>query len=521
MKTRGNGGQVITDTSSPEYRKQAENRLNTTEARRQRGLEHEKLLAEQREKAKLEKEEQRSQVSDLSAEQALLKAKIEEQTAKLEKAKQDQLEQTNTERSHRFTSNADSVRDLIINEIIKLSKTDGSNLESAREKVSETLAKLNSAPDSLSFDPMHAGTIMPESFIKEKLSLEGLTLTKDESLLLTKLILSINGIKHKEDQDGGLSDINSPKTNLFIPKTNLNYKEAIVLNAGTGKADSYDALLSTDLTAEQAEGLMRYLLLTKGIEFTERRNAAGLTEFHFPKPLEKDVSLRDKTLVHGVLGGSINVPSTGELQSVIIPSTDDLQSTDQQKQAKSRNDLLKVLVPLIIGGVGGAGLGGSLVSFLPNDQKLPEPTGSAPTGSLQKAKSQELNELKLKYPSDYRIETPTNTYIERDAGENVSQALLKVYPGYHQLERMYRQQIEQTILNERNIKNDTQGYPHSNEVIIDLPPYIMVPSVKDMHQKIKDLDLIITKPGQSLSLEQLYKILTETKKNQSPNRTEQ
>ncbi len=481
MRIIGSGGQDIEDTSSPAYTAQAKKLSETAE----QNARLKKELKDQKSNAAENQEQQRSEITNLSAQQELLKLQLEQQ-------QQAKLEQTNIERSHRFTSNADSVQGLINGEIIKISKTDASNLESAREKVSAILANLNSAPDSLSFSQMRSETIIPESFIKEKLALEGLN--KNESLLLIKLILSINGIKYKENQDGELSDINSPKTNLFIPKANLNYKEAIVLNAGTEKADSYDALLTDpQLTEKQAEKLIRDLLQRQGIEFTERRNTAGLTEFHFTEPVITDISLREKTLINGVLGESITVPSTSQLQSM-----------NATERIQSRNDLLKKLLPFGL-------LAGLLIptGVVINNPGIIGLEKSTPTTRLLKEEREEINELKFKYSNDSRIENPTNTYIERDAGENVSQALLKVYPGYHQLERMYRQEIEQRILNKQNIANDTQAYPHGSDVISALPQYIKVPSIKDIYQQIKSLPAN-DDSRQGSSLTELYQTLTRT-----------
>ena len=440
------GGQIVQDTSSSEYTVQAEKLLRTTEvdAKRQR-------------KAAENQEQQRSEIINLSAEQELLKSKLDDQQQAL-------LEQTTGERNHRFASNADSVQSLINGEIIKLSKTDGSNLESAREKVAATLAQLNSAPDSLSFSQMHSETIIPESFAKEKLGLDGLT--KDESLLLTKLILSINGIKYTENQDGRLSDISNPKTNLFIPKAHLNYQDPIVLEAGAQL---------------EAEKLIRNLLQRKGIEFTEGVNSVlGTKEFRFP--------------VDGVIGESINIPSTGELQSM-----------KTAERTKSRNGLLKNLLPFAIAAT--TILPAGVLIDNPEIIGLEKPTPE--TLALRESR-REVNELRLKYPNDSRIENPTNIYIERDAGENVSQALLKVYPGYLDLAHMERQEIEQRILNEQNIANDTQDYPHGSDVISALPQYIKVPSIKDIYQQIKSLRANNeSKPGQSLSFTNLYNTLTK------------
>jgi hypothetical protein len=284
---------------------------------------------------------------------------------------------------------------------------------------------------------------------------------------------------------------------LFIPKANLNYKEAIVLNAGTGKADSYDALLTDPkLTEKQVEELIRDLLQKKGIEFIEKRNATGLTEFHFPKPVETDVSLRGKTLVNGVLGESITVPSTGELQSM-----------DTAKITKSRSDLLKKLLPFGL-------LAGLLIptGVVINNPEIIGLEKSTPVTRLLKEERLEINELKLKYPNDTRIENTQTVHIKRDEGENVSQALAKVYPGYPDLERMQRQQIEQSILNQQNIVNDTKVYPHGGDVISRLPSQIEVPSIKDIHQQIKSLLVNDeSKLGQDPSLTELYQTLTKTK----------
>jgi hypothetical protein len=485
MRIIGSGGQDIEDTSSPAYTAQAKKLLRTTEKHAQ----HQRELEAQNSGAATNQEEQRLEIINLSAQQELLKSQLEEQ-------QRAQLEQTNTERNHRFASNADSVQSLINGEVIKLSKTDGSNLASARETVSAILANLNSAADSLSFGPMRSETIIPESFTKEKLGLEGLT--KDESLLLTKLILSINGIKYKENQDGGLSDISNPKTTLFIPKAKLNYQEAIVLAAGTNRVDIFDAFLANlQLTEAEAEELIRNLLQREGIEFTEGENITGSKEFRFPEALSTEISLGERTLVDGVIGESITVPSTDELQSMI--------KTEKTEKTEKRNSLLKKFLPLSLV----AGL------LIPTGVVItnPEITGlekSTPATRLLKEEGEEINALKLKYPSDDRIENSTQTPINREQGENVSQALIKVYPGYLDLAHMQRQEIEQRILNKQNIANDTQTYPHGPGVIAALPPLVEVPSIKYIYQQIKSLPVNDgSKPGRGFSLTELYKTLTK------------
>jgi hypothetical protein len=478
------GGHIVQDTSSPEYTEQANKLLKTTEqsAQRQRQLEA------QNSGAAKNQEEQRLQITNLSAEQQVLQLKLKEQ-------QRAQLEQTNTERNHRFTSNADLVQSLIDGEIIKLSKTDGSNPASARETVSATLANLNSAPDSLSFGPIHSETIIPESFTKEKLGLE--ELTKDESLLLTKLILSINGIKYKENQDGGLSDISNPKTTLFIPKAKLNYQEAIVLEAGTNKVDIFDAFLANpQLTKLGAEELIRNLLQRQGIEFTEGKNIIlDSKEFRFPEALRTEISLGERILVDGVIGESITVPSTDELHSMI-----------KTEKTEKRKGLLQRLLPL--GLVGGLLIPTGVV--ITNNPEIIGLEKSTPATRLLKEEGKEINALKLKYPSDDRIEDSTQTTINREQGENVSQALSKVYPGYLDLAHMQRQEIEQRILNKQNIANDTQAYPHSSDVISALPPLVEVPSIKDIYQQIKSLPVNDgSKPGRGFSLTELYHTLTK------------
>lgn len=476
MRIIGDGGQIVQDTSSSEYTVQAKKLLRTTEENAQR----------QREAAG-NQEQQRSTITHLSAEQELLKSKLGEQ-------KQALLEQTTGERNHRFASNADSVQSLINGEIIKLSKKDGSNLESAREKVAATLAKLNSAPDSLSFSQMHSETIIPESFAKEKLGLEGLT--KDESLLLTKLILSINGIKYTENQDGRLSDISNPKTNLFIPKAHLNYQEAIVLEPGTQKVDIFDALSANhQLTQSEAEKLIRNLLQREGIEFTEGVNSVLDTkEFRFPEALSTKVSLGETTLVDGVIGESINIPSTDILRSMI-----------ETASTKKRNVLFRKLWPLAIAAT--TILPAGVLINNPEIIGLEKPT---PATRLLQEEEREINALKLRHPTDDRIENSTEIRINHEQGENVSQALSKVYPGYLDLAHMQRQEIEQRILNKQNIANDTQDYPHGSDVISALPQYIKVPSIKDIYQQIKSLRANNeSKPRQSLSFTNLYSTLTK------------
>jgi hypothetical protein len=477
------GGHIVQDTSLPEYTEQANKLLKTTE-------EHAKELKAERSKAaeqQEQQEQQRSTITDLSAEQQVLKSQLGEQ-------QRAQLEQTNTERNHRFTSNADLVQSLIYDEIIKLSKTDGSNPASARETVSATLANLNSAPDSLSFSQMHSETIIPESFAKEKLGLEGLT--KDESLLLTKLILSINGIKYTENQDGRLSDISNPKTNLFIPKAHLNYQEAIVLKAGTNKVDIFDALSANhQLTQSEAEKLIRNLLQREGIEFTEGVNSVlGTKEFRFPEALRTEISLGERILVDGVIGESITVPSTDELHSMI-----------KTEKTEKRKGLLQRLLPL--GLVGGLLIPtGVVITNNPEIIGLENPT---PATRLLKEEGKEINALKLKYPTDDRIENSTQTPINPEQGENVSQALSKVYPGYLNLAHMQRQEIEHRILHKLNIPNDTKRYPHGPEIIAALPPQVTVPSIKDIYQQIKFLPVNDgSNPGRGFSLTELYKTLT-------------
>jgi hypothetical protein len=472
------GGHIVQDTSSPEYTEQANKLLKTTE-------EHAKELKAERSKAAEQQEQQRSTITDLSAEQQVLKSQLGKQQQAL-------LEQTTTERNHRFASNADSVQSLINGKIIGLSKTDGSNPASAREIVSATLANLNSAPDSLSFGPMHSETITPESFTKEKLGLEGLT--KDESLLLTKLILSINGIKYKENQDGGLSDISSPKTTLFIPKAKLNYQEAIVLKAGTNKVDIIDAFLANlQLTELGAEELIRNLLQRQGIEFTEGENITGSKEFRFPEALSTEISLGERTLVDGVIGKSITVPSTDELQSMI-----------KTEETEKRQSLFKRLLPL--GLVGGLLIPtGVVITNNPEITGLEKPT---PATRLLKEEGKEINALKLKYPSDDRIEN--STLINREQGENVSQVLVGVYPGYLNLAHMQRQEIEHRLLNKLGIPNDIKVYPHGGDVISRLPSQIEVPSIKYIYQQIKSLPVNDgSKPGRGFSLTELYHTLTK------------
>jgi hypothetical protein len=473
------GGHIVQDTSSPEYTEQANKLLKTTEqsAQRQRQLEA------QNSGAAKNQEEQRLQITDLSAEQQVLKSQLGEQQQAL-------LEQTTTERNHRFASNADSVQSLINGKIIELSKTDGSNPASARETVSATLANLNSAPDSLSFGPMHSETITPESFTKEKLGLEGLT--KDESLLLTKLILSINGIKYKENQDGGLSDISSPKTTLFIPKAKLNYQEAIVLKAGTNKVDIIDAFLANpQLTKLGAEELIRNLLQRQGIEFTEGKNIIlDSKEFRFPEALRTEISLGERTLVDGVIGKSITVPSTDELQSMI-----------ETEKTEKRKGLFKRLLPFVVAAT--TILPAGVVITNPEITGLEKPT---PATRLLKEEGKEINALKLKYPSDDRIEN--STLINREQGENVSQALSKVYPGYLDLAHMQRQEIEHRLLNKLGIPNDIKVYPHGGDVISRLPSQIEVPSIRDIYLQIKSLSAN-KDSRQGSSLTELYKTLTK------------
>jgi hypothetical protein len=481
MRIIGSGGQDIEDTSSPAYTAQANKLLKTTEqsAQRQRQLEA------QNSGAAKNQEEQRLQITNLSAEKQVLQLKLKEQ-------QRAQLEQTNTERNHRFTSNADLVQSLIDGEIIKLSKTDGSNPASARETVSATLANLNSAPDSLSFGPIHSETIIPESFTKEKLGLE--ELTKDESLLLTKLILSINGIKYTENQDGRLSDISNPKTNLFIPKAHLNYQEAIVLEPGTQKVDIFDALSANhQLTQSEAEKLIRNLLQREGIEFTEGVNSVLDTkEFRFPEALSTKVSLGETTLVDGVIGESINIPSTDILRSMI-----------ETASTKKRNVLFRKLWPLAIAAT--TILPAGVLINNPEIIGLEKPT---PATRLLQEEEREINALKLRHPTDDRIENSTEIRINHEQGENVSQALSKVYPGYLDLAHMQRQEIEHRLLNKLGIPNDIKVYPHGGDVISRLPSQIEVPSIRDIYLQIKSLSAN-KDSRQGSSLTDLYYTLTK------------
>jgi hypothetical protein len=112
------GGEQIQDTSSQKYKTQAKNTLNLTTVKE----EHKAELRQALEAQKSDAAKTQEQLTNLSAEHTGLKSQLKQQ-------QQAQLEQTNTERSHRFTSNANSVQDLINREIIKLSKTDNSNLE--------------------------------------------------------------------------------------------------------------------------------------------------------------------------------------------------------------------------------------------------------------------------------------------------------------------------------------------------------------------------------------------------------
>ena len=99
--------------------------------------------------------------------------------------------------------------------------------------------------------------------------------------------------------------------------------------------------------------------------------------------------------------------------------------------------------------------------------------------------------------------------INREKGENVSQALMKIYPGYRELPRELRQQIEQTILNKESTVNDTKGYPHSSDVIQSLASSIEVPSVRDIHEQGKILNQG-NHSTKKLTLTELYKTLTQT-----------
>ena len=483
MKIIGNGGQAIADTSAPQYREKAEQLLKQTEE----NAKLRKQLAEQQAKSNNINEQQNTQITQLSAQQELLKLELENQ----QKAKQAQLEE---ERSHRFTSNASSAQSMINSEIIKVSATENIDLDSSREKITQSLNKLNSVPEQINFGPMQDSSIDPSSFTTEKLGLK--ELTKDESLLLTKLILNLNGIKYTETKDGLLANINSPKTSLFIPKADLNYQEAIVLNTGSRKADLYDALLADPkLTEQEAVNLVRDLLKKTGTEFEERKNTAGQTEFHFPQALDSDLSLMNKTLINGTLADN----------SITIPSTTELQSIDSNQRAQSRNNLLKALAPiaLILGTVG---TGALIVTQNPEIIGLEK---SSSETRVMKEEKEELNQLKLKYPNDNRLEGSSNVSINREKGENVSQALMKIYPGYRELPRELRQQIEQTILNKESTVNDTKGYPHSSDVIQSLASSIEVPSVRDIHEQGKILNQG-NHSTKKLTLTELYKTLTQT-----------
>jgi len=482
MKIIGNGGQPIADTSTPQYREKAEQLLKQTEE----NAKLRKQLAEQQARSSNINEQQNTQITQLSAQQELLKLELENQ----QKVRQEQLE---TERNHRFASNADSSQQLINSEILKISKRDASNLDSAKEKVSELVDKLNSVAPQLSFGPLKDESINPNLFVKEKLGLKDLS--ADESLFITKLVLNLNGIKYSETNDALLTAINTPKTNLFIPRADLNYQEAIVLDTGTKKADIYDALLADPkLTEQQATKLVRDLLEKTGVEFTEKRNTAGQLEFHFAKPLEEDLSLRDKTLINGTLANSIIIPNTAALQSI-----------DAAERTENRNNLLKALIP--VGLVLGLGIPAGLV--ITQNPELIGLEKSTPETRLIKEERQELNALKLKYPGDSRIENSSTIRINHEEGENVSQALIKAYPGYDSLPRMLRQEIEQSILNKQAVLNDTRAYPHGKDVVLSLPSSIQIPSVKEMHSQIKSFNSGGPSYEKDFSLAELYKTLTK------------
>ncbi len=482
MKIIGSGGQTIADTSRPQYREKAEQLLKQTEE----NAKLRKQLAEQQARSSNINEQQNTQITQLSAEQELLKLELENQ----QKLRQEQLE---TERNHRFASNADSSQQLINSEILKISKRDASNLDSAKEKVSELVNKLNSVAPQVSFGPLKDESINPNLFDKEKLGLKDLS--ADESLFITKLVLNLNGIKYSETNDALLTAINIPKTNLFIPRADLKYQEAIVLDTGTKKADIYDALLADPkLTEQQATKLVRDLLEKTGVEFTEKRNTAEQLEFHFAKPLEEDLSLRDKTLINGTLANSIIIPSTAALQSI-----------DAAERTENRNNLLKALIP--VGLVLGLGVPAGLV--ITQNPELIGLEKSTPETRLIKEEKQELNELKLKYPGDSRIENSTTIKINREQGENVSQALTKAYPSYGELPQILRQEIEQSILNKQAIPNDTSAYPHGADVISSLPPSIQVPSVEELHDQIKSFNSRGPSYQKNFSLAELYKTLTK------------
>lgn len=214
----------------------------------------------------------------------------------------------------------------------------------------------------------------------------------------------------------------------------------------------------------------------------------GTKEFCFPKALETKISLGERTLVDGVIGGSITVPSTDELQSM-----------NATERIQSRNKLLKQLLPF--------GLAAGLLiptGVVINNPEIIGLEQSTPATRLLKEERREIDKLKLQYPDDSRIEDSSDIYINREQGENVSDALAKVYPGYLDLAHMQRQEIEQKILNRLNIVNDTKNYPHSEDVISALPQYITVPSIKDIYQQIKFLTA-----NEDSSLTNLYRTLTK------------
>jgi hypothetical protein len=93
------GGRIVQDTSSQKYKTQAQNTLNLTTAQAEHNAELKKALEAQKSDATQTQEQQKSEITNLSAQHELLKFQLEEQ-------QQAKLEQTNTERSHRFTSNA-------------------------------------------------------------------------------------------------------------------------------------------------------------------------------------------------------------------------------------------------------------------------------------------------------------------------------------------------------------------------------------------------------------------------------